>query len=237
MTAPDCPAPDDCPVSDPEEVDLRGLRLAHLRAGDRLHRVHERTYAATVFNRSHDGNTRFAPLADTGHVYLAASRTVALLETVFHDVHHHVPRIIYEATDLAGWQLTEIRLEVDIALLDLRDPQLGRLGIDRDQLVATTPAHYPCTRHWAQVLADRRPGGATPSGLLWHSRVAELATADSVLLDDLLDGPNSQICVLYDTTLTTDVLQPAGPTFDDLSDGQGRLLVEAVAQHIRAEVH
>lgn len=237
MTAPDCPAPADCPVPDPGEVDLRGLRLAHLQAGERLHRVHEQTYAATTFNRSGGGNTRFAPLAHTGHVYLAASRTVALLETVFHDVHHHVPRIVYEATDLTGWQLTEIRLTAEVGLLDLRDAQLQRFGIDRDQLVATTPAHYPCTRHWAQVLADRRPGGATPAGILWNSRVAELATADSILLDDLLDGPNSQICVLYDTNLPADLLQAAGPTFNDLSDGQGRLLVEHVAQHIQAEIH
>lgn len=237
MTAPDCPAPHDCPVPDPNEVDLRGLRLAHLQAADRLHRVHEQAFAATTFNRSGGGTTRFGPLVGTGHVYLAASRTVALLETVFHDVHHQVPRIVYEATDLTGWQLTEIRLTAEVGLLDLRDPQLERFGIGRDQLVATTPAHYPCTRHWAQVLADRRPGGATPAGMLWNSRVAELATADSVLLDDLLDGPNAQICVLYDTNLPTDLLQAAGPTFNDLSDGQGRLLVEDIAQHIRAEVH
>lgn len=202
-----------------------------------MHRVHERAHTAAMFNRSGRGNSRFAPLPGVGHVYLAASRTVALLETTFHDVHQDVPRIVYASTDLAGWQMTEVRTTADVRLLDLRDQQLERLGLRRDELVAAPPAHYPCTREWARTLIGRRPGGATPAGLLWNSRVAELAGGDSPLLDDLLNSPSSEVCVIYDTDVPAGVLQAVGPTFNDLSDGHGRLLVEAIAEHIQAEVH
>ncbi|MFL6139725.1 MAG: hypothetical protein ACJ74O_18280 [Frankiaceae bacterium] len=51
------------------------------------------------------------------------------------------------------------------------------MGLKRDQLVATTPAHYVCTRAWATHLHQRRIGSVTPVGLVWQSRIAELATA------------------------------------------------------------
>lgn len=237
MTAPDCPSRETCPVPDPSDIDLRALRLARLPSGTRFQRVHQQHRGAAEFNRSGLGSSRFAPLPDAGHVYLAASQTAALLETVFHDVMPGTPRIIYVGIDLFGWQLTEVRLERDVAVLDLRDQQLRRLGLERGQIVATTPAHYPCTRQWAVALAERRPGGVAATGMLWNSRVAELATGRSPLLGDLLPGRRSEVCVLYDHHLDDDALWPVGPTFPDLADGQGRLLAEQIADHIDAEIH
>jgi hypothetical protein len=75
---------------------------------------------------------------------------------------------------------------------DLRDGALARLGLQRWQLTATSAAHNPCTRAWAEVLSRRRIGGVAPRGLLWHSRVAELAADDAPLLADLLEGTPSE---------------------------------------------
>lgn len=40
--------------------------------------------------------------------------------------------------------------------------------------MATSAAHYPCTRRWASQLRGRAIGGRSTHGLVWHSRQAEL---------------------------------------------------------------
>lgn len=232
MTAPGCRAPATCPVPDPAAVDLRRLRLARLPAGSTWVRVHEDGYAAAALNDSGRGDTRFAPLDGRAHTYLGRSRTVALLETTFHDVHETTPRVITVATDLTGRQLSHVNPTDDLAVLDLRDEQLTRLGLDRGQLVATTAAHYPCTRAWAVHLLGRRVGGVAPVGMLWHSRVAELARDGAVLLDDLLAAPTAEVCVLYDGA----ALDPTAAAPQPLDAGQGRLLVDEVAEQLDAVI-
>jgi hypothetical protein len=160
---------------------------------------------------------------------------VALLENVFHNVHQSTPRLIYAATDLGGRSLGRMRVEARIPLVDLRDGALERVKLYRTQLTATTAAHYPCTRAWAEVLVGRKIGGITPRGLLWDSRVAELAGADSLLLADLMQGPTSEACVLYDDAGIE--LSAAGGGFDDLVGAtQGRLLTEQIAEQLGATI-
>ena len=233
MTAPDCRNPSGCPVPDPPDVDLRRLRLVYLESGRTLHRVFETAHSLLSFNDSGRGDARFSPLDGRAHLYGADTRTVAFLETVFHNVHALTPRLIYEATDLAGRGLGRLAVDRRVPLVDLRDQALGHLGLERHQLVATTAAHYPCTRQWADVLLDRRIGGISPSGLLWNSRIAELAGADSPLLDDLLEGSTSEVCVLYDDDRIT--LSDAGGGFTNLvGPTHGRLLLDQIAEQLDA---
>lgn len=235
MTASACRSPASCPVPAPDAVDLRRLRLAHLEPGRLLDRVFLTSHGVLEFNASGRGDTRFAPLGGKAHLYAGDTRTVALLETVFHNVHQSTPRLIYAATDLAGRSLGRMRVEARIPLVDLRNGALERLGLHRSQLTATTAAHHPCTRAWAEALVGRKTGGITPRGLLWDSRVAELAGADSLLLADLMEGPTSEACVLYDDAGIE--LSDAGGGFDDLVGAtQGRLLIEQIAEQLGATI-
>jgi hypothetical protein len=235
VTAPDCRSPATCPVPDPGAVDLRRLRLAHLEPGRVLDRVFPTAHGVLGFNDSGEGDTRFAPLSGMAHLYAGDTRTVALLETVFHNVHQAAPRLIFAATDLAGRSLGRVRVEARVPLVDLRDGALARLGLQRWQLTATSAAHYPCTRAWARVLSRRRIGGVAPRGLLWHSRVAELAADDSPLLADLLEGTPSEACVLYEGVGIA--LSDHGGGLDDLGGAsQGRLLIDQIAEHLNATV-
>jgi hypothetical protein len=101
----------------------------------------------------------------------------------------------------------------------------------RAQLVATTPEHYACTREWAVTLHDRRIGGVASAGLLWQSRIAELAQADSLLLGDLLTVA-SDVFVLFGDRVPTNpnAWSPGDPHYDDLTAGDGRLLAEQIAE-------
>jgi hypothetical protein len=136
------------------------------------------------------GDSRFAPLPDgTGSfvptLYGAMTRTTALLESVFHDVHTTGRRQVSRAIDLAGWGLAELSRREPLHLVDFSEQGLVHLGLvrpngnaARERLVSTMAAHYPCTRQWSQRIHARGHVGRTlPHGIGWHSRIAETCSA------------------------------------------------------------
>ena len=241
MTAPGCPDRTNCPVPDPENADLRRLRLVHVQEGTTFHTCYARRSWPALFNDSGVGNARFSPLVVGGALvptmYCAATQTVALLETSFHDVHDMGTRIISESLQLAPRGVVALTTPVPMRLIDLTDAGLARIGLNRGQLVSTTPQHYVCTREWASVLHGRRIGGIVPSGLRWQSRIAELASGDSPLLGDLL-AVASDVCLLFGDRVLTDpaAWAPGDPHYHDLTSGDGRLLAEQIAEQLGAVI-
>ena len=241
MTAPGCPGPATCPVPSPSTVHLRQLRTVGLEAGPGYHTSSQARYWPGLFNTSGRGDSRFSPFTISGKViptvYGACSQTVALLETVFHDVHASVGSRLITHMDLVGRNLVDFGLSERLVLYDLTDDALGRLDLQRDQLVSTTAAHYPCTREWAEALHARKgPGGSRPVGLLWNSRVAELAKGDSPLLADLLPGRPEEVFMLFGDKLTT--IDPGGYSteqrYDDLASTAALPLITAIAEQLGA---
>lgn len=139
----------------------------------RLHRGHGNPFPADELVPGR-GATRFAPQKGTSHVYVATTEIGALLESALHDASPPFPRI--QTPTLQQWSESVVELLHEVRLFDLRDPELDRLGIGREQLVSTLPVHYACTRAWASRLVGRSVGGQQTHGLVWHSRQAELHT-------------------------------------------------------------
>jgi len=241
VTAAGCLDPERCPVPSPDDVDLRKLRIQRVAEGTTFHTAYRRDQWPHLFNSSGQGNTRFSPLlARDGFVptlYGVSTQTVALLETSFHDVHESGTRIISESLHLAPRGLVALAAPAVLPLVDLTDDGLERVGLSRPELVATAPTHYACTREWAVTLHRRRIGQVTPVGLLWRSRIAELARGDSLLFDDLLSVA-SDVFLLFGDRLPTDpaAWQPGDPHYDDLTTGDGRLLAELVAEQLDAVI-
>lgn len=250
MTAPDCLFPGACPVPDPNSIDQRRIRTARWPAGTRLWSTYRVRHFPSLFNDTGLGDARFSPLPATDDgpppvLYLARNMTVSLLETAFHDVHTIAQadeRTISVPRDLAPRGAIEIAAPTDLTLVDLRDDQLERHGLGRHELVTTTAAHYRCTRQWADALL-RQIGSVLPVGVLWNSRVAELARDDSALLGDLLRSEPAEVAMV--------VGHPHSPVpigLDDWHDadrhahhrhlvaGTGRRLVEEVAQNLGATI-
>jgi hypothetical protein len=224
----DCPDPEHCPVV----ARLPRLRTLSIPKDAAWYRVYDATWEYDEHNPGH-GDARFSPIDDPvdgtrlPSMYLAATPTAALLETVFHQVHHSSARIIYER-HLRGKLLAHIRAPADATLGDLRDRELDRLGLRRDTVVACTAEHYPCTRRLA-VAALRQPHGKrTVHGLIWHSRQAELAGLDPVEVVVLFGEPRY-------TTLRGS-WRLFGPGASSLYDGPGRLLVDEVAENLNAVI-
>jgi hypothetical protein len=211
-----------------------------LEPGGRFFTSFSTTHWPALFNDSGRGLTRFAPLLDrSGAVvptlYGARTRTVALLEGVFHDVHATGRRDI-TALDLQRRGLAAFSLPGRLALVDLRDEALGRLGFRRGHLVTAPSQHYRCTGEWAAALHGRGIGSAKPVGLLWRSRVAELARADSALFADLLPGASKEVFVLFGDLLNTTDPSAYAPLAesDDLSSPLALRLLAPIAQELGA---
>jgi len=171
----DCPDPKHCPVGD--LGDDIAFATTSLQTNAPWWRCYDSTWGYDEFNPG-NGDTRFAPFVDDSGTpvpasYLAAERTAALLETVFHDIHQSADRIIYEA-DLRRMNLCASLAPTSAVLVDLRDDSLRAVGVDRSALVSTPTEHYPCTRRVARALYLRYPNA---HGLIWHSRQAELIQA------------------------------------------------------------
>lgn len=203
------------------------LTEVRLPEGTALHRVYTATWGYDEHNPGY-GDARFSPIPSTTgppvpSMYLAATETAALLETVFHEVHQSSARFIY-ARDLRDQLLAYLRTPAPAILGDLRDPELLRLGMRREEVVSSAAEHYPCTRRLAVTAHDQQP---ELQGLLWHSRQAELAQAEP-----------TEVLVLFGDRY------PAGrgtwpvdkPGVRGLSDGPGRLLVDRLAEELGATV-
>jgi len=239
VTAAGCPAPASCPVPGPGGHDLRNPRSYALSAGTEFF-TSLRSPHGPWFNASGKGDARFSPLYDpSGSIiptlYGARSGTVALLETVFHDVHESSPRLITRKS-LVARGLARLVTPERYVLIDLRDDALAHIGLERRQLVSTTPAHYPCTQQWALALHGRRVGSARPVGLTWGSRVAELARADTPLLNDLLQGDRAEVFVLFADLVATVAPEDFQPRIEepDLSAPGSLSLVSFVAEQLGA---
>lgn len=210
---------------------LPELTTVELDAGRPLFRVYDSTWGHDEHNPGF-GDARFSPFDDaaTGArvpaMYLAEDPKSALLETVFHEVHHLASRTVYEA-DLVGELLAYLRVPERGLLGDLRDDELRRLGIAREQIASSASEHYPCTRRLAVQALAMTHGGNDIQGLIWHSRQAELAGA-----------PAAEVIVMfgsrYDSRRGAWAL--VEPGIRALYEGPGRLLVDEIADDLGAVV-
>lgn len=219
----------DCPVAQPTSH-IKDLKAAVMPAGARLFRGVPSQYDAADLVPGL-GNTRFAPLADTHHVYVSRTATAALLESALHHLTGPEPTIW--KTELGRWSLGEVTLESDVRLGDLRDPELTRMGVARDALVDTSPFHYRCTRRWAEALQHHMIDGAPIHGLLWHSRQADIHARANAggLLGDLLTHRQIEVAVLWHPNGPK---QPLGRPAQNVRplvtrDGVDRLMLELSA--------
>lgn len=223
-----CPDPVGCPVID----ELPELTTVTLSSGRPLFRVYDSTWGYDEFNPGW-GDARFSPFDDprSGRrvpaMYLAEGEAAALLETVFHEVHHGAGRAVYEK-DLVGQLLAYVSIPEPAVLGDLRDEQLERLHISREQVVSSSAEHYPCNRRLAAQALARRHGGADIQGLVWHSRQAELAGLPPAEVVVLFGGPRFRS--------RRGQWQLVAPGNRNLYEGPGRLVVDRVAEQLRAVV-
>lgn len=152
-------------------ANLAAPNTTNLRAGDRLHRVHDRNYASNAFNPCQGGAARFAPIKDASgqciaSLYAGSSFVAAVYETIFHDVPakaklKSVPRGNVQAR--AHGELEAVR---DMKLASLRAADLKKWRMTRGGLIASSPKLYRQTAPWAKAIHDQF---TDLDGLVWTS--------------------------------------------------------------------
>lgn len=235
MTSEACLNPRSCPVPDPVALDLRTIRTTNLDPRTVWYSVYDHKYESSLFNPSPVANGRFNALVEPAGViptlYASKTRTAALLETVFHDVQPTGAAYISEALALRGKGLRRIVAIKPLPLIDLRDDALSKLGLNRTQLISTSPMHYPCTRQWAMRIREsqKKPSIA---GMLWRSRLTEIAASRSALFHDLTQVSMTDVVVLFEDRIDQDLV---GVTeIEDLAGPQAEPLLQSILFELKA---
>jgi len=222
-----CPDPAGCPIAVPD--DLSGARIVDFPANTEMVRVYDSTWGFDEANPGF-GDARFGPFdsVDGSRVptmYLAQNQTGALLETVFHDAEPGYGEV-YEST-LRNHCLVSLSCPHALRVVDLRDPELARMGVGRDAVASSTAEHYPCTRRLARHFHST---GA--AGILWHSRQAEFHRGA------WRNVPASEVLVVFGDRipLGRGDWTRLGPGAISLVQDTGRTLVDEVATELDVTV-
>ena len=158
----------DCPVVRPGDIDRRKLRVHTLPARSERYRASELRFGTNIFTPEGMGNGRFSRLTGRANAYVAEQRSAAILESALHEAAGPNPRIY--AAILAQYAVHRLRFVQPVRLIDLREPELQRLGIEPAQFTAASALHYPCTQATAQWIV----GAKDTVGITWTSRQGAL---------------------------------------------------------------
>ena len=166
-------------------------RLMTLPANTILFRVHQKRFAADVFNttQSHRyyGGGRFDSTDDNVYPYLYAGESVdaAIAETLLRDLSpdatgiRQLPRARVQKR-----RISAISVVAAVELVTLRTGEdLGAVSQDT-WLTGCEPRDYPQSRHWAHWI---RTHASTAAGYVWLSR-REPGVASYVLFGDRMRG-------------------------------------------------
>jgi hypothetical protein len=179
-------------VPDPPAV--LPITRATWKAGAALHRVHLDKYAPDAFNPGIEGNARFSPIVSAAGkpipmLYGGTSFACAAMETVFHDVPFAPGLKTVAKHKLEGQQHSVLAGTAALALADLRNVPLRKLGVERKQLIDTEKDTYGQTRKWAAAIHARH---ADIQGLCWTSRQDDSAMAVMLFGDRIGAGVLTQ---------------------------------------------
>lgn len=175
------PAPPDPAALDPlVEIWPRGRSLV---------RCHNLRFEPRDFNPGF-GRGRFHPLLDSSGnpvptLYAADRVEGALSETALHDIPVRGPLKVVLRERLKPLGLSTLAPRRDLVLLQLHGFGLRRLGVSREELIASDAGQYPMTTRWAQALhACRRDA----DGLVWVSRQHDRSLCVVLFGDRVLPG-------------------------------------------------
>lgn len=146
-----------------------------LKAGEVLHRVHDRALAGNAFNPCEGSPTRFAPIRTvTGRcvpsLYAGGTLDSAIYETVFHDIPLEAGRKTVPRLAIGTRSHSTLLVRRDLRLASLRAPDLMKWGIRRQHLIGSLPTQYDRTARWAQAIHTQFDD---IDGLIWTSNLCD----------------------------------------------------------------
>ena len=164
-------------------------------AGQEIHVIHDTAFPAHSFNPGIDAAgvlrkpTRFAPIADASgsvvpYLYGGSTLECAIFETVLHDVPIAAADKYVDLGAFARRGHGILIANRALLLVDLTTDGLHRLGVPKEELIASPSRAYVQTARWAEALHRQCKD---VDGLLWMSKQRDRDHA-LLLFGDRVDG-------------------------------------------------
>lgn len=147
-------------------------RYEILRPQARIHRIHDSKFSGNAFNPCQGGQTRFAPLKHrngkcaVSSLYAGKTFDCACYETIFHDVPAKAGLKTVRRQEILMRTHTILVATRDLKLVALRNADLKKSGVGRNQLINSNAVHFSRTTPWAKAIHDQFPDA---EGLVWTS--------------------------------------------------------------------
>ncbi|OQV41650.1 hypothetical protein BZ160_07620 [Pantoea vagans] len=155
----------------PGKDDDLSVTLITWPKGKTIDRIHWSQYGATEFNPG-KGVGRFSPITDrSGRIiptlYGGKTLSVALMETVLHDLPTPCENAPVDLTVLNALAYSQCIPKAEIKLVDLNPRFMKKHGITQGELLGSGADHYPQTQQWAAQIHHSNPEA---QGIQWSSR-------------------------------------------------------------------
>lgn len=150
-----------------------------LRKDSTIFRVHNRKFGPMQFNPCKGQKTRFAPIHDADNnciesLYATSSFESAVYETIFHDVDAKAVIKRVRRCQVEDRAEASHRVLRDIKLVSLRQPDLKKWRITREELILSLPNLFLETAAWAEAIFKQFKEA---EGLEWTSNQCDNDTA------------------------------------------------------------
>jgi len=157
-------------------------------------------------------------------LYAGDSLGCALGETVFHDLPDDptLPAEIFRA-DLLTLRAGFFTVTRAITVVDLIDPALTTLNLNRDDVIDTPPVEYPTAATWGQAAWD----ATKAQGIVWNSRRSHGQLSYVLFVDPSRPADRSRA---VHRNRDLQVTQPPLPLHD--GNGLGHVLTAASADDV-----
>ncbi|WP_235895260.1 RES family NAD+ phosphorylase [Yersinia alsatica] len=121
-------------------------------AGKPIYRIHSAEFAATQFNPG-KGGARFSPMSNSvPTLYGGASTSVAVMETIFHDLPSSSVGTPYDLGKLEGLAYSAVKPYEDLHLVDLNPKTLRKMGVKRADILDSSADQYVFTREYSVAI-------------------------------------------------------------------------------------
>ena len=142
-----------------------------LAAGDSVHRVYQTAFGATEFNPCRGQPTRFAPIYNSDgqcipSLYAGSTLQSVIHETIFHDVPATANLKTVPIQSVLIRSHAELKVRRGLRLVALRNVNLHKWKIRRQELIGSSPKLYKQTAQWAEAIHQQFPDA---EGLVWTS--------------------------------------------------------------------
>ncbi|MDC9593996.1 RES family NAD+ phosphorylase [Xenorhabdus sp. IM139775] len=149
----------------------KSVKTGIWKAHNTIERIHHQAYKSTEFNPG-KGNARFSPCKNAqGHpiptIYGGESISVAVMETIYHDVPTGSNHLPFDLSKLDKLVYSQLIPDIDLITVDINMRILRKWGYDPKDILLSDASSYPGTQALASQIYQDNPSA---QAITWASK-------------------------------------------------------------------